>query len=581
MPRVALVAVVLASLLGSAAAASAEESPDPQLYTRLLHSTAWIVTPSGSGSGWVLDRGRGLLVTNYHVVLNTEAYGLHDSVFVVFPVLENGKPVAERSYYLQNRDRLVAEGRAVLARVIDASESRDLALLAVDHLPEDVTAVTLAAESPSPGNRVHSIGNPGSSDALWIYTNGYVRQVYFKDWRSRAGKEFLHEEAHVVETQSPINPGDSGGPVVSDRGELVGVTQGEALGANLLSLAIEVSEVRAYLADVDWMVQPRTAQELSRRARHYRDTRPYRKELALADLNAAIALQGDDPDLHLERADLYEFMAPLVISEFSPFPDQRAREERDRILGLAIVDCDKALELRPGYALAYAQRAHAHWYRHENDQAQADCARALALDPDCVPAYKMRALLPHPPGAPSATQDYTEAIRRRPDDPELYESRAQAYFAEGDPAHAVADMDAAIRLRPKQVSSYRLRAMYSEGAKDWQSAVADYTRAVQLEPESPYNYQFRAKAYLGAGQPDKAVEDYTLALQVIDELKLQFESQYLAAELLEERGDIFAAGGAAERAREDYKAALRLGSIDSNRERLRQKLANLGPSAEP
>src|SRR5213076_2868989 len=103
--------------------------------------------------------------------------------------------------------------------------------------------------SPDPGQTVHSIGNPGRSDALWVYTPGKVRQVYTKKWRAKLDERTtLHFEARVIETDSPTNPGDSGGPLVNDRAELVGVTQGGATNASLLSTFVDVTEVKRFLA---------------------------------------------------------------------------------------------------------------------------------------------------------------------------------------------------------------------------------------------------------------------------------------------------------------------------------------------
>jgi hypothetical protein len=58
----------------------------------------------------------------------------------------------------------------------------------------------------------------------------------------------MHFNAEVVETQSPTNQGDSGGPLMNDRGELVGVTQGYNTGGQLMSLFVDVTEVRNFLA---------------------------------------------------------------------------------------------------------------------------------------------------------------------------------------------------------------------------------------------------------------------------------------------------------------------------------------------
>jgi hypothetical protein len=132
----------------------------------------------------------------------------------------------------------------------------DLALIRIDRVPDGVPALKLAASSPDPGESVHSIGNPGKSGALWVYTPGKVRQVYSKKWRAKLDDRTVHTfHAKVIETDSPTNPGDSGGPLVNDRGELVGVTQGGAIDAQSLSIFVDLSEVKR-------IVNRRSVQEL-------------------------------------------------------------------------------------------------------------------------------------------------------------------------------------------------------------------------------------------------------------------------------------------------------------------------------
>jgi hypothetical protein len=81
------------------------------------------------------------------------------------------------------------------------------------------------------------------SERYWVYTEGKVRQVYRKNMRFASG---LFVKARVVETQAPINPGDSGGPVVNGDGELVGVASSYRLDAQLISNCIDVTEVRRF-----------------------------------------------------------------------------------------------------------------------------------------------------------------------------------------------------------------------------------------------------------------------------------------------------------------------------------------------
>jgi S1-C subfamily serine protease len=243
--------VLAAAAYPTAHPVHAQTDNTEKIYQRLLKSTVWVVVPRtrdastnrllvSSGSGSLVDRARRLVLTNYHVVGKDS-----EKVLVTFPVHENGKTaaVAERSYYQQ----LISSGRGIRGTVIAREPRCDLALIQLETVPEDARQLPLAHDSPSPGQDVHSVGNPGQSGALWVYTPGKVRQVYHHKWHAGTGKETLDLDAKVVETQSPINRGDSGGPLVNNKGELVGVTQGHLLDAQQLSLFIDVSEVRNFL----------------------------------------------------------------------------------------------------------------------------------------------------------------------------------------------------------------------------------------------------------------------------------------------------------------------------------------------
>ncbi|MBX9623951.1 MAG: trypsin-like peptidase domain-containing protein, partial [Gemmataceae bacterium] len=183
------------------------------------------------------DKGRRLVLTNYHVVGNVK------DATVFFPAFDGKKVVPERRYYL---DRARALG--IPGEVVEVDKAADLALVRIDRVPEGAAELPLAADSPDPGQTVHSVGNPGRSGALWVYTPGKVRQVYAKKWRAKLDDRHVHEfEARVVETDSPTNPGDSGGPLVDDAGRLVGVTEGGAIDAQSLSTFVDLSEVKRLL----------------------------------------------------------------------------------------------------------------------------------------------------------------------------------------------------------------------------------------------------------------------------------------------------------------------------------------------
>jgi len=227
----------------------AQSEGGEKVYQNTLRGTVWILAQRGessakgtrsfaSGTGSLIDQTHRLVITNYHVV------GENSHVAVLFPSFDNGKLVVESDVYRQK----IQSGRGINGEVLARDQKHDLALIKLESVPKGAHVIYLAKDGVSPGQRVHSIGNPGRSGALWVYTAGTVRTPpYHKQWRVKDGNKVLSFDAHVVETQSPTNQGDSGGPLVNDRGELVAVTQGYATDAQLLSLFIDVSEVRSFL----------------------------------------------------------------------------------------------------------------------------------------------------------------------------------------------------------------------------------------------------------------------------------------------------------------------------------------------
>jgi S1-C subfamily serine protease len=250
MSRRILVAVSLLALTAGPAAAADKTAPltGKEIYQRTLKSTVWIAhlvelgggrAALATGSGSVIDVPGRLILTNFHVVGNEK------EVRVFFPQFDKqGKLIAAKDHYLQQ----LRDGKGLTGTVLYADHKRDLALVKVDRLPTGTTSIPLAHESVGPGDTVHSIGNPGASDALWAYTPGAVKAVYKKTWMVRDHGEVHTFEANVVETTSPVNPGDSGGPLLNSQGELSAVTQGGVSAQGTISYFIDVSEVRAVLA---------------------------------------------------------------------------------------------------------------------------------------------------------------------------------------------------------------------------------------------------------------------------------------------------------------------------------------------
>jgi S1-C subfamily serine protease len=226
---------------------------DPAIYQHVLRSTALIAAANGepAGSGVLVDLENQLVVTNYHVVDDAK------EVLVFFSAYdENGELITDHRIYQENFAALNEAGIAMVGRVVGRWKCKDLALVQLSHLPIEAQAIPLAAVGVQPGENVHSVGNSGvvRKQQLWRYTRGVVRNVF----QLEGSPGYLIKDAYLLETDSPTNGGDSGGPVVNDQGELVAIVMGHETSlhatsnggvheSRLVTHAIELREVRALL----------------------------------------------------------------------------------------------------------------------------------------------------------------------------------------------------------------------------------------------------------------------------------------------------------------------------------------------
>ena len=169
-----------------------------QLVEELTPSTALITAsrdgqPFSGGSGWVLDAGEGLIVTNYHVV--------------------NGGDEFE----------VAVDGDEQEAEIVGAAPCEDLAVLQVEDT-DDLVTLPLAEDQDDlrPGQTVVAVGFPGSASAESNLTTTTGVVSVAKTRFDEAGIDTPQYE-NVVQTDAAINPGNSGGPLVDLERELVGV----------------------------------------------------------------------------------------------------------------------------------------------------------------------------------------------------------------------------------------------------------------------------------------------------------------------------------------------------------------------
>ena len=158
--------------------------------------------------------------------------------FVVSP---DGKILTNEHVVSSGKQIVVTlyNGRKLIAHTIAQSRSTDLALLVVD--ADNLNYLPLSeARTAHIGMEVFTVGYPVTSllgDEL-KYTNGVISSL------SGVG-----DEAAFMQITVPIQPGNSGGPLVNDSGEVVGITTSTAAISSFLNAAGTLPQ------NVNWAVK--------------------------------------------------------------------------------------------------------------------------------------------------------------------------------------------------------------------------------------------------------------------------------------------------------------------------------------
>ncbi len=149
------------------------------------------VVESGVGTGVVIV-DNGLILTNLHVVLGAKKIG------VVF-----------------------ADGLESEASVVSVQPEHDLAVLKAKTLPDDLKPATLRSTADLlPGDRVIAVGYPfGIGPSV---SEGVISGLR-REYSSPEGKRIL---TNLIQFDAAANPGNSGGPLVTMDGEVVGIVTG-------------------------------------------------------------------------------------------------------------------------------------------------------------------------------------------------------------------------------------------------------------------------------------------------------------------------------------------------------------------
>ena len=214
--------MLLAAALGVCALAASDV---PKAVLNARESVVRIVTEGAMGSGFALSENSVYVVTNHHVIEGAETIEV-----------------------------IVDDTRWTTARVYVDLPGKDICILKTDKPLRGMPGLPLRSDAVETGLAVYALGYPGAADDFSREFATGVDSITVTDGIVSAVRQSRAEGLQTtwaIQTNAPISPGNSGGPLVDAGGRLVGINTFIMLEGQNVNGSIHVRELLTVLQQND------------------------------------------------------------------------------------------------------------------------------------------------------------------------------------------------------------------------------------------------------------------------------------------------------------------------------------------
>ncbi|PIR00338.1 MAG: serine protease [Nitrospinae bacterium CG11_big_fil_rev_8_21_14_0_20_45_15] len=301
-------------ILGLANTASGQDFNPKRIYQKASKAVALIVgfdrgkESASTGTGSIISED-GLILTNAHVIYNDEKGRPFDSIRIFLKpdrVTGNMKNDTSRKFRAKVAHYSSPLDLAIL-KIDDPQFSRSLYLLELSNLTET-----------SIGDPVLAIGHP-EQGGLWTLTTGTISSL-IEGFNGTPGKD-------VFQTETSINRGNSGGPLIDRHGHLVGVNsmiarQGEG-GITITDINFSIKSTVA----MEWMHSVGYSQQYAKTTPQTVDTHPEYKTLTEKAGIVPVPTQQPKPAEIKPEPKQQPLKEPEILTEVHPYEEKDLFEQ--------------------------------------------------------------------------------------------------------------------------------------------------------------------------------------------------------------------------------------------------------------